>query len=87
MEIIFNERGSKGFGFVTFAKGLEADKARDELHGTIVEGRKIEVKEAERGRTVGTALFPFFYLSFNLCRSIMPQPEYKPRNLTVSLVH
>ena len=45
MEIIFNERGSKGFGFVTFAKGLEADKARDELHGTIVEGRKIEVKE------------------------------------------
>ena len=43
MEIIFNERGSKGFGFVTFAKGLEADKARDELHGTIVEGRKIEV--------------------------------------------
>ena len=44
MEIIFNERGSKGFGFVTFAKGSEADKARDELHGTIVEGRKIEVK-------------------------------------------
>ena len=43
MEIIFNERGSKGFGFVTFAKGSEADKAREELHGTIVEGRKIEV--------------------------------------------
>ena len=48
VEIIFNERGSKGFGFVTFAKGLEADKARDELHGTIVEGRKIEVKEESR---------------------------------------
>lgn len=46
VEIIFNERGSKGFGFVTFAKGLEADKARDELHGTIVEGRKIEVNNA-----------------------------------------
>ena len=44
MEIIFNERGSKGFGFVTFAKGVEADKAREELHGTIVEGRKIEVR-------------------------------------------
>ena len=43
VEIIFNERGSKGFGFVTFAKGSEADKAREELHGTIVEGRKIEV--------------------------------------------
>lgn len=46
VEIIFNERGSKGFGFVTFAKGSEADKARDELHGTIVEGRKIEVNNA-----------------------------------------
>ena len=44
MEIIFNERGSKGFGFVTFAKGAEADSARDELHGNIVEGRKIEVR-------------------------------------------
>ena len=47
MEIIFNERGSKGFGFVTFAKGVEADKAREELHGTIVEGRKIEVRNIE----------------------------------------
>jgi len=46
VEIIFNERGSKGFGFVTFAKGSEADKAREELHGTIVEGRKIEVNNA-----------------------------------------
>lgn len=46
VEIIFNERGSKGFGFVTFAKGAEADKAREELHGTIVEGRKIEVNNA-----------------------------------------
>lgn len=53
VEIIFNERGSKGFGFVTFAKGLEADKARDELHGTIVEGRKIEVKEESRNKKEG----------------------------------
>ena len=43
VEIIFNERGSKGFGFVTFGKGADADNARDELHQTIVEGRKIEV--------------------------------------------
>lgn len=46
VEIIFNERGSKGFGFVTFGKGAEADNARDELHQTIVEGRKIEVNNA-----------------------------------------
>ncbi|CAJ0954297.1 unnamed protein product, partial [Mesorhabditis belari] len=43
VEIIFNERGSKGFGFVTMEKAPEAEKARQELHGSSVEGRKIEV--------------------------------------------
>uniref|UniRef100_A0A8C6SYZ0 RNA binding protein fox-1 homolog n=1 Tax=Neogobius melanostomus TaxID=47308 RepID=A0A8C6SYZ0_9GOBI len=42
VEIIFNERGSKGFGFVTFESAAEADRAREKLNGTIVEGRKIE---------------------------------------------
>ncbi|CAF97901.1 unnamed protein product [Tetraodon nigroviridis] len=51
VEIIFNERGSKedfhlsnlqGFGFVTFENATEADRAREKLNGTIVEGRKIE---------------------------------------------
>ena len=46
VEIIFNERGSKGFGFVTFASTSDADKAREQLNGTIVEGRKIEVNNA-----------------------------------------
>lgn len=43
VEIIFNERGSKGFGFVTFASASNAEKAREQLNGTIVDGRKIEV--------------------------------------------
>ncbi|XP_030064478.1 RNA binding protein fox-1 homolog 3 isoform X1 [Microcaecilia unicolor] len=46
VEIIFNERGSKGFGFVTFETGMDADRAREKLNGTIVEGRKIEVNNA-----------------------------------------
>ncbi|CAL4136778.1 unnamed protein product, partial [Meganyctiphanes norvegica] len=46
VEIIFNERGSKGFGFVTFASAADADRARDNLNGTVVEGRKIEVNNA-----------------------------------------
>uniref|UniRef100_A0A7N5ZZ79 RNA binding protein fox-1 homolog n=1 Tax=Anabas testudineus TaxID=64144 RepID=A0A7N5ZZ79_ANATE len=46
VEIIFNERGSKGFGFVTFESAAEADRAREKLNGTIVEGRKIEVNNA-----------------------------------------
>ncbi|XP_072568157.1 RNA binding protein fox-1 homolog 2 isoform X2 [Paramormyrops kingsleyae] len=46
VEIIFNERGSKGFGFVTFESSADAEKAREKLHGTLVEGRKIEVNNA-----------------------------------------
>lgn len=33
----------QGFGFVTFENAPEADRAREKLNGTIVEGRKIEV--------------------------------------------
>lgn len=33
----------QGFGFVTFETSADAEKARERLHGTIVEGRKIEV--------------------------------------------
>ncbi|KAK1155325.1 hypothetical protein AOXY_G27084 [Acipenser oxyrinchus oxyrinchus] len=46
VEIIFNERGSKGFGFVTSEAGEDAEKAREALHGSLVEGRKIEVNNA-----------------------------------------
>ncbi|XP_075771098.1 RNA binding protein fox-1 homolog 3-like isoform X4 [Pelodiscus sinensis] len=46
VEIIFNERGSKGFGFVTFDSSQDADQAREKLNSTIVEGRKIEVNNA-----------------------------------------
>uniref|UniRef100_A0A8D3D0Z7 RNA binding protein fox-1 homolog 2 n=1 Tax=Scophthalmus maximus TaxID=52904 RepID=A0A8D3D0Z7_SCOMX len=46
VEIIFNERGSKGFGFVTFETSADAENARGKLHGTLVEGRKIEVNNA-----------------------------------------
>ncbi|XP_048764487.1 RNA binding protein fox-1 homolog 3-like isoform X6 [Ostrea edulis] len=46
VEIIFNERGSKGFGFVTFETNADADRAREKLNGTVVEGRKIEVNNA-----------------------------------------
>ena len=33
----------QGFGFVTFANSSDADAAREALHATVVEGRKIEV--------------------------------------------
>ena len=33
----------QGFGFVTFANSGDADRAREKLNGTVVEGRKIEV--------------------------------------------
>ncbi|XP_039291951.1 RNA binding protein fox-1 homolog 2 [Nilaparvata lugens] len=34
----------QGFGFVTFANSSDADQARERLHGTVVEGRKIECR-------------------------------------------
>jgi len=46
VEIIFNERGSKGFGFVTFEDKAEAEVAKQELNGSIIEGRKVEVNDA-----------------------------------------
>lgn len=36
-------RVPQGFGFVTFENSTDAEKAREKLHGTLVEGRKIEV--------------------------------------------
>lgn len=45
-EIIFNERGSKGFGFVSFANPVDAFRAKNALHGLIVESRQIEVNYA-----------------------------------------
>ncbi|GFS70963.1 RNA binding protein fox-1 homolog 1 [Trichonephila clavipes] len=50
VEIIFNERGSKGFGFVTFANSVDADRSREQLNGTVVEGRKIEYTGKIRGQ-------------------------------------
>lgn len=43
-EVIFNERGSKGFGFVTFSNGDDATKAKDDLNGKVLDGRRIEVR-------------------------------------------
>lgn len=45
-EIIFNERGSKGFGFVTMESSDAAAKAKEALNGKEMDGRKIEVNNA-----------------------------------------
>ena len=45
-EIIFNEKGSKGFGFVTMGNPGEAAYSRAVLQGAIVEGRRVDVNPA-----------------------------------------
>ncbi|XP_051901954.1 RNA binding protein fox-1 homolog 3-like [Pristis pectinata] len=62
VEIIFNERGSKGFGFVTFENSVDADRAREKLNATIVEGRKIEVNNAT-ARVVTPKKSPASYIN------------------------
>ncbi|XP_062526643.1 RNA binding protein fox-1 homolog 1-like isoform X7 [Bombyx mori] len=78
VEIIFNERGSKGFGFVTFANSGDAERARERLHGTVVEGRKIEVNNATaRVQTKKPPTVP------NVCVQ-WPEGETSPFGLRVS---
>ena len=55
-EIIYNDKGSKGFGFITMARDQDADVARLRLHGTIVEGRIIEVNLATPKNSTSKAL-------------------------------
>lgn len=45
----------QGFGFVTFETSADAERAREKLHGTLVEGRKIEVTHHPR------LFFSFFF--------------------------
>ena len=52
-EIIFNDKGSKGFGFVTMSSVNEASAARDWLNGAVVEGRKIDVNPATPKTAMG----------------------------------
>ena len=47
-------KGSKGYGFITFADAEDAQKAKDEFNGSVFEGRKIKLEIAEpRNREVG----------------------------------
>jgi len=46
VEIIFNDRGSKGFGFVSYADKDDADRAKREINHTKIDGRMIEVNDA-----------------------------------------
>lgn len=46
VEVIYNDRGSKGFGFVTMERSADARSAREALNGKIFDGRKIEVNNA-----------------------------------------
>jgi len=61
VEIIFNERGSKGFGFVSFASKVDAEAAKKALHQTTVDGRVVEVNDAtarnKSKKSIGQGLY------------------------------
>ena len=66
VEIIFNERGSKGFGFVSFANKTDAEAAKKALHQTKVDGRVIEVNDATaRNKSKKTMSHSVFLISIN----------------------
>ena len=67
-EIIYNERGSKGFGFVTMETSEDASKAKEALHGKEIDGRKIEVRESITFASIVSSLiyiFPSEFIAFS----------------------
>ena len=62
-EVITNEKGSKGFGFVSLSSPDEAASAQSALHGAVIiwgQGRRIEVNQATpRVRPVLRSRAPF----------------------------
>ncbi|XP_006807561.1 RNA binding protein fox-1 homolog 1-like isoform X2 [Neolamprologus brichardi] len=67
-----------GFGFVTFEHCVDADRAKEKLHGTVVEGRKIEVNNATaRVMTTKKTVSPYANgLKFNPVVSAVSIPEF-----------
>lgn len=47
VQIIYNEKGSKGYGFVTMGSPEDTARARQMMNGAVVEGRRIEVNTAK----------------------------------------
>ena len=45
-EVVYNHKGSKGYGFVTFKELQSATRSKNMLDGTLVEGRRITVNDA-----------------------------------------
>lgn len=60
----------QGFGFVTFENATEADRAREKLNGTIVEGRKIEVRGGQPGGGGGHSAPPGSAFSCSVCPQV-----------------
>ncbi|MCK9522496.1 MAG: RNA-binding protein [Proteobacteria bacterium] len=48
-----NTNRSRGFGFVTFEEDSAAEKAIEEMNGTMLDGRTITVNEAQEKRRDG----------------------------------
>ncbi|KIH66573.1 hypothetical protein ANCDUO_03097 [Ancylostoma duodenale] len=82
-EVVMNERGSKGFGFVTLDTKEASEAARTALHGTIIQGRVIEVKKATAMRRPSSqnrssqaqAFLPGLFLPPTITRSLPLSPN------------
>ncbi len=56
----------QGFGFVTFANASDADRAREQLHATVVEGRKIEVRKRKISHIKNRIIWMCFARTFRI---------------------
>lgn len=74
----------QGFGFVTFANSSDAERARERLHGTVVEGRKIEV--CMNRFFITTPLFPLNFPNKTKILDKFPLPFPRQNILDVSFI-
>ena len=51
-EIIFNDQGSKGYGFVTMASREEADLVLARLHHSVIDNRVVQINMAKPKKEV-----------------------------------
>ena len=51
-EIIFNDKGSKGYGFVTMASMEEADLVLTKLHHSVIDNRVVQINMAKPKKQV-----------------------------------
>lgn len=79
VEVVYNERGSKGFGFVTFLSKKDALEAKRKMDREIVDGRRLVVNFAKPKQKSNSSSKDHSTSTFNNFKTSSPS-TWKPQN-------